>query len=57
MAQDYEPGNDTSGISSSPGIDAVIKPPETMGNLTSKIVGNLTSEKIESFGKYGGYCL
>lgn len=46
MAQEYEPGNNTDGINSSPGpgIDAVIKPPNAVGNLTPEAVetvGNL----------------
>jgi hypothetical protein len=52
MAQEYEPGNNTNGINSGPGpgIDAVIKPPDAVGNLTSKAVGNLTSGTIRAVG-------
>jgi hypothetical protein len=52
MAQEYEPGNNTNGTNSGPGpgIDAVIKPPDAVGNLTSKAVGNLTSETIRAVG-------
>ena len=52
MAQEYEPGNNTNGTNSSPGpgIDAVIKPPDAVGNLTSKAVGNLTSGTIRAVG-------
>lgn len=50
MAQQYEPGNDMIVVTSSPGIETIIKPPGSVGNLTSEAVGNLTSEKIEGFG-------
>ena len=44
MAQKYEPGNNTSGINSSPGIDAGIKPADASENLIPeavKAVGDL----------------
>lgn len=50
MAQEYEPGNNTGGINSSPGIETVIKPLEAVQNLTSGTAGNLTSEKVEGSG-------
>lgn len=52
VAQQYEPGNNTNGINSSPGpgIDAVIKPPDTVGNLTSKAGGNLAKGTIGAVG-------
>ena len=40
MAQAFEPGNNTSRITSTPGIETVIKPSDTLGNLTSKARGN-----------------
>jgi hypothetical protein len=50
LAQEYEPGNNTGGINSSPGIETVIKPPDAVRNLTSEAAGNLTSETTEGSG-------
>lgn len=50
MAQEYEPGNNTNGINSSPGNETVIKPPETVRNLTSGAVGNLTPKTGKAVG-------
>ncbi|WP_292387611.1 DUF4139 domain-containing protein [Methanosarcina sp. UBA5] len=44
LAQEYEPGNNTSGIDTSPGIETVIKSPNT---VTSWTAGNLTQQIIE----------
>jgi hypothetical protein len=40
MAQAFEPGDNTGRITSTPGIETVIKPSDTLGNLTSKARGN-----------------
>jgi len=50
LAQEYEPGNNTSGINSSSGIETVIKPPDVVRNLTSEAMGNLSSEKVGAVG-------
>ncbi|MGB9939115.1 DUF4139 domain-containing protein [Methanosarcina sp.] len=49
MAQEYEPGNNTTGINTSAVIETVIKPPGAAGNLTSGVTGNLTPETAENF--------
>ncbi|RPJ64663.1 MAG: DUF4139 domain-containing protein, partial [Alphaproteobacteria bacterium] len=49
MAQEYEPGNNTTGINTSPVIETVIRPPGAAGNLTSGVTGNLTLETAENF--------
>lgn len=50
MAQEYEPENNTTGISSGSGVETVIKPPDTVGNLTSQAAENLTSETVGNVG-------
>lgn len=50
LAQEYEPGNNTGGINSSPSIETVIKPPDAVRNLTSEAAENLTSETTEGSG-------
>lgn len=47
MAQEYDLENNTSEIDTSPGVDAVIKPPDTLLNFTSKAAGNLTQQTTE----------
>jgi hypothetical protein len=49
MAQEYEPGNNTTGINTSPVIETVIMPPGAAGNLTTGVTGNLTPETDENF--------
>jgi hypothetical protein len=50
LAQEYEPGNNTSWISSSSGTETMIKPQYAVRNLTSEATGNLTSEKVGAVG-------
>jgi hypothetical protein len=50
LAQEYEPGNTTSWINSSSGIETTIKPQYAVRNLASETMGNLTSEKIGAVG-------